>query len=114
VKRQHRLARSTELQQTRKQGRSFSCPLLVLVVMNTQEPISKIGIIAGRNVGGAVQRNRIKRQIRATLENLITMIKPGWNLLFIARQPLRSATYVEICSAVLTLIKRAGLYGCPA
>jgi ribonuclease P protein component len=64
-----RLLRHADFEQVYKQGRRhFSASLTVLYrPRDDQEPVSKglrIGFNVGRALGGAVQRNRMKRRLR--------------------------------------------------
>jgi ribonuclease P protein component len=40
-----------------------------------------IGYAIGRQVGGAVERNRIKRQLRALFDSRSAQLLPGWYLI---------------------------------
>jgi ribonuclease P protein component len=80
--------------------------------------IVRVGVAASRSVGNAVERNRVKRRIRAGIDPIISVVRPGWNLIFLARKTVLVADFGELQSAILTLIKRAGLlveegYGTP-
>jgi len=93
----------------RRFGRSYAHPLLVLVACLGAPSSLRIGIIAGRSVGKAVQRNRAKRRIRACLGLLLNQISTGWDLVFIARQSLSQAGFEQICEAVKFLLVQAAL-----
>ena len=69
----------------------------------------RIGIVAGRSIGGAVKRNRVKRQLRAVIQPLMIEIADGWDLIFLARPAISQSNMCEIQEAVLSLITRAGL-----
>jgi len=109
VKRRFRLSRSNDIQRVRRVGRSYAHPLLVLVAAQTQSSQSKIAIITGHRIGFAVQRNRIKRQIRACLDKLLPDLPDGWHLVVLARQPIVRADFIEIDRALRSVLKRAGL-----
>ena len=70
----------------------------------------RIGVIAGHRVGGAVQRNRAKRRIRMILHALLPQLKPGYDFIFIARQPVATAQFNEVKTVIVGLIKRADLF----
>ena len=48
----------------------------------------RCGFIAGKKVGGAVERNRARRLLREAVRARLPHIKPGWDLVFIARAPI--------------------------
>jgi len=112
VKRDFRLTRSTDLKRVRNLGKSYAHPLVVLVAHPSTETGPRVAVTAGRSVGGAVQRNRAKRLLREAARALLPTIRPGWDLVLIARQPLLGAAFQQVHATVSQLIARAGLlYG---
>jgi ribonuclease P protein component len=71
--------------------------------------VSRFAVVAGRQVGPAVRRNRAKRRLRAIVRARLEDISPGWDCLLIARPLLVEATFAEVESAVLQLFARAGV-----
>jgi ribonuclease P protein component len=68
-------------------------------------PISRSGLSIGKRVGKAVVRNKVKRRLREIVR--LSAIKPGWDIVLIARSRSSIATYAELQKAVLTLFNRA-------
>lgn len=110
MKRRFRLTRSTDFKRVRQFGKSYAHPLAVLVLAANPVQTVRVGVVAGLRVGGAVQRNRAKRQMRAALQALFPHLQPGWDLIFIARQPIARARFAEIQAALTNLVERAGIY----
>jgi ribonuclease P protein component len=109
VKRRFRLTQSADFKRVRRLGKSYPHPLIVLVAMPNDLPCSRFAVVAGRVIGKAVQRNRAKRIIRAVLNSLLSEIKPGWDLILIARRPMENANYWQTQSAIRHLLGRARL-----
>jgi ribonuclease P protein component len=109
VKRSFRLTRSTDFKRVRNEGKSYSHPLIVLVASASAEQAARIGVGAGRALGGAVQRNRAKRLLRETLRPMLPLIPAGWDLVLIARKPLGTAQFLDVKRAIQGLLVRAGL-----
>lgn len=109
MKREFRLTRSTDFKRVRRSGKSYAHPLVVLVVHPAAGDGLRIGIAAGRSVGGAVERNRAKRRLRALLQELQPNIQPGWDVVILAREPINTADSPQLRTAVLQLLRRAGL-----
>jgi len=109
VKKQFRLTRSTDFKRVRRFGKSFAHPLVVLYMTASGEPQTRVGISAGRWVGGAVERNRAKRLLREAVRSLYTQILPGNDLLLIARAPLPKANLSATQAALLSVLQRARL-----
>lgn len=109
MKRRFRLNKSTDVKRVRRFGKSYAHPFIVLVRHSNDLDFSRIGINASRTVGNAVFRNRSKRQLREIVRPLISAIQPGWDIILLARRPVANATYNEIQSAVISLLKQADL-----
>ena len=109
VQRRFRLTRSEDFEHARRAGRSFPHRLLVLIVTANEREYSRVGFVAGRAVGNAVQRNRAKRLLREVMRNALTLVSPGWDVVLIARSPLASSGLNQAREAVDTLLHRAGL-----
>ncbi|MGV7975834.1 MAG: ribonuclease P protein component [Anaerolineaceae bacterium] len=103
------LKSSQDIQSVRQNGNSFSNGWLVLVAARNELDASRAAIIASRSVGGAVQRNRCKRVLRARLNRFSGELRQGFDILLIARKRLLDAKPVEIDQAVHSLLVKAGL-----
>jgi len=109
VKRKFRLRKTADFERVRRSGKSFAHPLIVLVVCANEGDSLQIGVTAGRRLGNAVRRNRMKRLMRAAIQAHLSGIRPGHDLLLIARLPMVEASFVEIHSAIQKLLGRADL-----
>ena len=109
MKRNFRLTRSIDFKRVRNEGKSYAHPLVVLVASPTVEETIRVGVTAGRAVGGAVERNRAKRLLREAMRFLLPSVRSGWDLVLIARQPLPTASYEQVQSTLLQLLQRAKL-----
>ena len=107
MQRKFRLTRSTDFKRVRRTGKSYAHPFVVLVVQAIEAPRVRVGVTAGRSVGGAVQRNRAKRLLREAMRPLLPQLIPGWDLILIARPALTSSTLQEIRQALTSLLHRA-------
>jgi ribonuclease P protein component len=74
-------------------------------------PPTRFAFTASRRVGSAVARNRGKRLLREAVQEQLEIIEPGWDCLFIVRDPTPNAGYSAVQSAVLKLLRRADLVG---
>lgn len=109
VNRRFRLTRSADVKRVRTNGRSYSHPLLVLVAAPNDLQASRFAVAAGRSVGSAVQRNRAKRRLREAVRQQIHQIRPGWDVLLIARRPITQAEFSQLQAALQALLARANL-----
>jgi len=109
VQRKFRLTRSTDFKRVRRMGKSYAHPFVVLVVQASEIPRVRVGITAGRSVGGAVQRNRAKRLLREAMRPLLPDLLPNWDLVLIARSSLLTAPLQDIHQVLTGLLRRAKL-----
>jgi ribonuclease P protein component len=109
MEKRYRLRDDERFQRVRKEGRSWSHPLLVLCVLPNGLDHSRFGFSVSRRVGKAVIRNRVKRLLRETARLRQVVIPPGQDLVFIARDPIREANLQEVDLAVEELLRQAGL-----
>ena len=109
MQRRFRLTRSSDFKRVRRYGKSYAHPFIVLMTQSSELPGVRVGITAGRSVGNAVRRNRAKRMMRAAVAPLLPEIKPGWDLVLIARHSLLDRTTPEISAVLKGLLERAQL-----
>ncbi len=107
MQRKFRLTRSTDFKRVRRTGKSYAHPFVVLVVQANEASNVRVGITAGRSVGGAVQRNRAKRLLREAMRPLLSDLPPGWDLILIARKALPAESLQDIRQALTSLLRRA-------
>jgi ribonuclease P protein component len=113
VQRKYRLTRSTDFKRVRHTGKSYAHPFVVLVVKANEISELRVGVTAGRSLGGAVRRNRSKRLLREAMRPMLPDLPTGWDLILIARSPLPSKPLQEIRAVLENLLRRANLYPAP-
>jgi len=106
-----RLRASASFQAVRRDGRALLHPLLVLSWLPNGLEYSRFGFSVGRRIGKAVKRNQVKRWMRESVRLRIknAEIAPGWDVVLVARYPLRHAAFAEVDQAIGLLLRRAGL-----
>jgi ribonuclease P protein component len=109
-----RLSRSAEFERVYRQGRSTANRHLVLYDFpnpSTQQP--RLGLSVSRKVGGAVERNRVKRLLREAFACVEQDLKEGRDVVVVARPPARELAEREglagVQASLADLIARAGL-----
>lgn len=109
MKRSSRLTKSEDIYRVRQQGKTFVHAAIVLGLIPNQFDHNRIAIIAGRSVGGAVQRNLAKRRIRSAYQDLKSEVHQGYDLVIIARSPILDFAYSHLEVALEKLLDQAGL-----
>ena len=92
--RRPRLTRSADFDRVYRRGRSAATRSLVLYAFPAQrdaepaadaEPDVRLGVSVGRRVGGAVERNRVKRVLREAFWTLDEQLPEGHDFVIVAR-----------------------------
>jgi ribonuclease P protein component len=92
VKRANRLSRSRDFEAVYRRGRSVSSRFLVLYWFPQEEAAApRFGFSVPRSVGGAVERNRIKRQLREVWRARLERVPAGSDYVLIVRPGLPEA-----------------------
>jgi ribonuclease P protein component len=109
-----RLSRSAEFERVYRQGRSTANRHLVLYAFpnpSTQTP--RLGLSVSRKVGGAVERNKVKRLLREAFAHHEPGLSPGQDLVVVARPPAGELAEREglagFDASLAELIAKAGL-----
>ena len=101
------LRRRADFEAIGRQGTARSTHHLVLRWLRTDRVESRVGLSTPRTLGGAVQRNRVRRRLRSLLRERIGRIGPGWDILLIARPAAGDASQAELGSALDALLDRS-------
>lgn len=107
MNRKYRIVKSADFKRVRGEGKTTTHPLVVLVTLDGNAENARAGIITSKAIGGAVQRNRVRRRLRAVLTSLLPKVSKNVDILVIARKPILDARFFEISSAVKDLLVRA-------
>src|SRR5919106_6040944 len=88
-RRRRRLSRSGEFERVYREGRSHANRHLVLYAFprSDQDGEPRLGISVGRKLGGAVERNRVKRLLRDAFWASADDLEPGHDFVIVARPP---------------------------
>lgn len=89
-------------------GKSSVQPSLVMYALPGKAG-SRLGITVSKKVGKAVQRNRAKRRLRDLYRNALPDLKPGYDIVLVARARTVSAPYRQLKKAFHTAAKQLDL-----
>ena len=89
-RRPRRLSRSADFERVYRQGRSFGGRHFVLHLFPRADQAElqegpRLGLSVSRKVGGAVERNKVKRLLRSAVDQLVGSFDPSCDVVVVAR-----------------------------
>ncbi len=99
-----------QFQRLYRKGRSCVSSTMVVYVSENRLPVVRLGITAGKKVGGAVERNRAKRRIRELFRLALPKLKPGLDVCIVARSYTVSAPAEKIRREFFSAMDKLGMW----
>lgn len=95
-----------------KKGKNWQTSFLGLKALKLKNSLSatRFGWVVGLKVSKkAVQRNKLRRQLKAVVYELLPEIKPGFDIIVLAKPSALNQNYAELKKEMIELLKRAGV-----
>jgi ribonuclease P protein component len=103
------LRRTADFDAITRRGAVRTSRLLVLRTLRTGRDTTRIGLATPRALGGAVERNRLRRRLRELIRERYRTLPAGWDLLVVARPEAVRATFAELREALASVLERSEL-----
>ncbi|MDD6716969.1 MAG: ribonuclease P protein component [Firmicutes bacterium] len=103
------LKKNEDFKNCYKTGRSAANRYLVLYHVPNGQDKNRIGVSVSRKIGNSVVRHRIKRLVRECCRLHENEFESGFDIAVVARRSANGATYKEIETSLLGLMKKSGL-----
>jgi len=103
------LTKNHEFRRLYNKGKSTASKFVVVYCIRNNGIGNRLGITVSTKLGGAVQRNRIKRRLKEVYRLNEHLLCKGFNVVLVARSGSRLAVWSELESSVLSLFVKLGL-----
>jgi len=105
---------STDFAKVRKFGRTFAGRYLLIGVVRRegrphQGERARFGFVTPKYVGGAVQRNLVRRRLKALVVELGDAIDGPFDVVTVARRPAANASYARLLGDWVKAARKAKL-----
>jgi ribonuclease P protein component len=105
-----RLVRPMEFARVKSEGTTHRGRALMLgVLVKEDEKLFRAGFVTSKRIGGAVVRNRVRRQLRDVVRTQQGRLRPGFWFVIIARPAAARTTYCALKDEWLRLAERASI-----
>ena len=106
-----RLHQDKEIKALAKTGQSFFLPQMVVKHAKNKEGVSKFGFIVSTKVDKrAVVRNKLQRQMREIIRDMIPSLKTGRSVLIIAKKQALELDFEGLKKQISFAFDKIGLY----
>ncbi len=110
LKKEERLRKRFQFERVYKEGRAFSGKRIRLAILANGLERNRVGFAASKKtLRLSVRRNRAKRLLRETYRRNKYRIKPGFDIVLIARETIPNVKLPEIEEELFQLAGKAGV-----
>ncbi|MEG0841468.1 MAG: ribonuclease P protein component [Erysipelotrichaceae bacterium] len=105
MKKKYRVRKTQEFDQIMKKKKFYTCPSFVLYVKPRVGDHARFGISAGKKLGNAVIRNKVKRQVRMMIQQICTFDE-DFDAILLVRDKYMQENYDTNKKRLETLVKK--------
>lgn len=111
LSRNRRLNKEAEYDEVYRAGKSVRGKALTCLALPVEDE-TRLGVVASRRVGGAVERNRAKRRLRHAARDLWPELPAhGFHLVVIATPATGTVDYARLLDELRNLLAELGVVG---
>lgn len=106
MKKKNRILKSTDFTRIIKNGSTIKNSTFIINKEKNNDNVVKFGICFVKNIGNAVERNKLKRRTKAIIDNNKNIYQNNQNYIIIIRKAAISKTYQELEKDLVSLFNK--------
>lgn len=91
-------------------GKSKGSKYVVIIYRKNNFDYSRVAFVSSKKVGNSVQRNRSRRLMREAYRTMNRKIKPGYDVIFVARNTINGKKCDEVQRSMFGVLRAAELF----
>jgi ribonuclease P protein component len=91
-------------------GGSLANRLLVVYACPNQLTTNRLGVVVSKKVGKSVVRSRVTRIIKEGYRSMESMVKPGYDIVVVARAAAKGARFSDMTEALKYLLGKHHMF----
>jgi ribonuclease P protein component len=105
LRREERLRRKKDFEAIAKEGTRRHTKNFLIITRKNDQGFSRVGAVAGRRVGKAVERNRVKRLMREFFRRNKDRLLPSTDYVIVGKKGAQDLPYARVVDELGTLLK---------
>jgi len=82
---------------------------VVVSAVPTGKEVSRVGFAVSKKIGTAVTRNKVRRRLKAIVQELTNQFSPGYDVVIGAKRSAVGASFADLQEDVRSVLKKGGL-----
>ena len=103
------LKKNHEFKRLYNKGKNAASHCAVVYCRRNGRKENRLGVTVSTKIGGAVQRNRIRRRLKEIYRLNEGSLSTGYDVVIVARMRSRYATYSELEASVMSLFRKLNI-----
>ncbi|MCL2392109.1 MAG: ribonuclease P protein component [Oscillospiraceae bacterium] len=104
------LKKNYEFKRLYNKGKNAASQYAVVYCRRNGSQANRLGITVSTKIGGAVQRNRVRRRLKEIYRINEKRLNVGYDVVIVARVKSRFSSYKELEASVLSLLKKLKIF----
>ena len=109
MKERYTLKQNSDFRRLYARGKSAVNAYLVVYCRRSRSGVNRLGYTVSTKLGHAVVRNRVRRRLREIVRLNAALMRPGYDVVVVARSRAVGCEYGKLESAYLTACKKLSL-----